>query len=59
MKIVSKELKKKFDEFAEREFTEEEKKKANKNHWVTVIFSAICITYIVYTLTMLIFHQLT
>ena len=56
MKIVANDLKKKFDEFSESKFTEKEKKKANKNNLVTVIFSAICITYIVYSLTMFILN---
>lgn len=52
MKFVSVEMQNKFDEFAKKEFASEEKKRFNRNHLKSVIFSSVSITYIVYVITM-------
>lgn len=48
---MSEEVRKKFEELANKEFTVEEKKKFNKNHLRAVIFASISVTYIVYVMT--------
>lgn len=46
MKLISEEQRKLLSEFAEREFTEEEKKKFNKSHFARVFFISASITYL-------------
>lgn len=48
---MSEEVRKKFNELSDKEFTDEHKKRFNKNHLKTVIFASIGITYIVYVIT--------